>query len=201
MNLGEFRALFLGRLNRDDCDTALADGFITEGITRIQREVRAPIMEREFSTVVGLGGVASFTVPSNYIEGFEVLVDDVPMNRLSYRQFLREQNSAPRVYARYGSSIFVNGAVPEGATLRLLYYGAFDPLPDAAATNTLLTTSPDLALYAALSAAGDHFQHEKTAEWEGRYVANRDAVQLQAIEDEMRGGPQMVAPMYSDPGI
>lgn len=200
MNLGEFRALFLGRLNRDDCTTDLANGFITEAITRVQREVRAPIMERVHEVIVGPGNVSTFTVPSNYIEGFEVTVDDVPLGRMSYRQLLRERNPAPRFYARYGPTIYVDGAVPEGATFRLFYYGAFDPLPTDADTNTLLSTSHDLALYAALSAAGDHYQHEKTAEWEARYAATRDALQLQAIEDEMRGGPQVVAPMYSDPG-
>lgn len=200
MNLGEFRTLFLGRLNRDDCTNALADGFITEGITRIQREVRAPIMERTHDVIVGSGGAAEFTLPTNYLEGFEVLVDNVPLARRSYRQFLRETYSYPAIYARYGATIYVSGNVGEGATFRLLYFGAFDPLPTDGDTNTLLETSPDLLLYASLSAAGDHFQHEKVAEWEARYVATRESLQMQAIEDEMRGGPQAVSPAYSDPG-
>lgn len=201
MNLGEFRSLFLGRLNRDDCTTTLADGFLTEAITRVQREVRAPLMERTYELVAGPGGVSSFALPAGYIEGFEVTVDDAPLDRLSYRQLLRERNASPRVYARYGTQIHVDSSVAEGSTIRLLYYGAFDPLTSDAASNALLTSAHDLALYAALSAAGDHFQHEKTAEWEARYVATRDALQLQAVQDEMRGGPQMVAPMYYDPGV
>lgn len=200
MTLGEFRALLLGRLNRNDCTTDLADGFILEAIERIEREVRAPFMERSLQLTAGPGGLASFPRPADYIEGFEVIANGRPLRRLAYRLFLRERNSAPSVYTRYGDTIRIDGALPEGGVLDFLYYGKFVWPANDGATNALLTEAHTLALYAALSTAGDHFQHEKTPEWEARYASTREGVQMQAIEDEMRGGPQAVAPIYTDPG-
>jgi hypothetical protein len=201
MNLGEFRALFLGRLNRDDCNATLADGFLAEALLRVQRELRAPFMERSRTTVPGPDPLDTFPLPIDHLETMEVLVDNVPLERMTHRKFLREVRTSPSVYARVGRDILVKSAVPAGVPFTLWYYAEFAvPVVDTD-TNELLQSDPDVALYAALSVAGDHFQHEKTAEWEARYVATRDALQVQSIEDELRGGPQVVSPMYHDPGV
>lgn len=46
MNKGEIRAHFKALLNRSDITDALADTFIDQGITRIQRSLRVPSMEK-----------------------------------------------------------------------------------------------------------------------------------------------------------
>jgi len=47
MNKGEIRAHFIALLNRSDCSNALADTFIDQAITRIQRQLRVPAMEKQ----------------------------------------------------------------------------------------------------------------------------------------------------------
>jgi len=200
MNLTEMRAMMLGRLNRDDCDDATADGFLTEGTTRIQREVRAPFQERVFYVDAAETAVATMVLPADYIEGIDVLVDGKPLDRLTYRVLMRKHETCARYYSRFSGTLYFRGACPPGSRVELLYYAAFAALDTDESTNALLTTAPDLLLYAALSVAGDHFQHEKTSEWEARYVSVRDALMNQAVEDEMRGGPQAIQPLYFDPG-
>ena len=46
MNKGEIRAHFKALLNRSDCTDALADTFLNQALTRIQRILRIPPIER-----------------------------------------------------------------------------------------------------------------------------------------------------------
>lgn len=201
MTLGEFRALFLARLNRQDCTTDLTDGFIGEALARLNDEVRAPFMERVHFIDVVDNAMESFVLPTDYLEQIEVLVGTTPLSKLSYREALRKSASqAPAAYARYGNTIYLRGACPPDTRTQLLYYGSLSPIADDADTNEVLTSSPRLLLYAALSTAGDHFQHEKTGEWETRYRDARDALNQRALNDETAGGPMAIAPLYYDPG-
>lgn len=199
MTRGELRSTVLARLNRDDCTAGMADGFIAEAVRRVEREVRAPFMEKTY-TVDTTGGVSTFVAPPDYLEDFDMLVDGRPLVKQVYRVLLRASPACtPFAYARYGTAFHIRGMVAEGQTLELFYYGRFDQTVLDTDTNTLLTHEPDLALYAALSAAGDHFQHEKTPEWDNRYVSVRENVLAAAVDEAMRGGPMAIQPLYSDP--
>lgn len=201
MTLGELRSLVRTRLNRTDCDDTLADTFIEEGVSRIQRELRAPMMERLFY-IDPEGPASSFLLPVDYLEGFEVLVGGASLRRVSFRELTRMSTAGPpAAYARFGGQYFLRGAASVGQRIELLYYGEFTPIPDDASTNELLTSAPYLALYAALRPAGVHFQHEQSDIWEGEFQRELVTAQRQSVDDEMNGGPLAVSSLYYDPGM
>jgi len=69
MNKGQIRAHFLALLNRSDCSNALADTFIDQAITRIQRVLRIPPMEKLQIYTIPSGTVVSQVVlPVDLIE-------------------------------------------------------------------------------------------------------------------------------------
>ena len=67
MNKGQIRAHFKALLNRTDCSDALADTFIDQAITRIQRTLRIPSMEKTQNYSISTQ-VASIIVPADLIE-------------------------------------------------------------------------------------------------------------------------------------
>lgn len=202
MNLGELRATFLARLNRDDCDAALADSFIAEGLLRIGREVRARFMETTLA-VDTAAEVSAFAAPADYAETVDLIADGVPLDRKSYREMLRSNVAPiarPSIYARQGSTFFVRGFVPAGSDLSLIYYAKPAALAADGDTNTVTLNASDLLLYAALVPAADHFHKDEKAEWEARYQQIRGELDMEASEEEATGGSQVVGPMYYDPG-
>jgi hypothetical protein len=197
-----FRQRFLRRLNRDDCPNDLADEFIEEGITRIQREVRAPFQEhvQYVDATETTGPVESILLPEDYLELVSILVARKPLRRKPVPALFEEPTQGPpRWFGRYGNTMFLRGPCPVGSRIELLYYRSFTGLAGENDTNELLTVAPDLLLYSALVPAGNHFHHEKTGEWEAFYTDRREALNAQALRDEL-SGDQAVAPMYSDPG-
>ena len=67
MNLGELRTHFLAVLNRSDITTALANTFIINGIQRIQRSLRVPIMERQLTYTFSVQ-TGAVTLPADFLE-------------------------------------------------------------------------------------------------------------------------------------
>ncbi len=204
MNLGQVRARFMALLNRDDLEDAQADEFLSLALGRIQRELRAPMQERVHYVDVEGQYLETLQLPVDYLEGIEVLVNGTPLRRESLRGLMQRATalgSTPCLYARYRNSLYFRGAVPPGMRVEVLYYGEFTPLADDEADNELTLSAPELLIYAALSYAGDHFQHDLRAEWEGRYVSLLQALQEQVRADEFAGGSMAVNPAYADPGF
>lgn len=202
MTLGELRAQFLARLNRDDCTAELADSFISEGLLRIGREVRARFMETTLA-VDTAADVSAFPIPADYAETIDVIANGWPLTRKSYREMLRLNvagTACPSIYARQGSTIFVRGIVPAGGELSLIYHAKPAALVADGDTNTVTLNASDLLLYAALVPAADHFQQDKLAEWEARYALVKGELATEVSQEEAVGGSQVVEPMYYDPG-
>lgn len=197
MNYGQVRASFLQRLNRDDCDNALADSFLDEGMRRVLRDCRLPCQERVVWFDAETQPIETIQLPIDYIEQIELTVDNEPLQKLSYRGLSQFNiGHRPCAYARYGNTIYLRGRAPTGSRVELLYYGSYSPLADDTSENEWTAAFPDVVSYAALSAAGDHFAHEKTGDWETRYITTRDMLQNQATQDEFSGGPMVVRPVY-----
>jgi len=204
MNLGQVRTRFQTLLNRDDCDGDQADEFLSLALGRIQRELRAPMMERVHYVDVSGEYLETLQLPVDYLEGIEVLVNGTPLRRESFRGLMQRATAlgnSPCLYARYRNSLYFRGSIPPGMRVEVLYYGEFTALSDDAADNELTLSAPELLIYAALSYAGDHFQHDLRAEWEGRYVSLLTALQEQVRADEFAGGSMAINPAYSDPGF
>ena len=192
-------------LNRDDCSTSLAQTFLNQGIARIQRDCRLPSMERAQLITPASTPLTELLVPIDLIQVIDLIVPVAGdtdgrargLKRVAYRKLLEYgQSDLPKVFARSQGTFYVRGAVPIGTQIQLLYYGNFSAFANADSENELSASTPDLAVYAALSYAGDHFEHPMTDKWEGRYQQIKAEVMAMAIDLDTEGGVQVVEPIY-----
>lgn len=200
MPLAQVRTDFLSLLNRDDCTTEDADKFLRLGLGRIQRELRAPPLERVYY-VDTTAPLDMLVLPADFIEAIDLFVDSVPLTRMTYRLLTRYSTvDAPRYYARFRNALFLRGAAPAGSRVELLYYGEATPLANDAADNEITTACPDLWVYAALSYAAPHFKLDDAPAYEERYLQVLAQINAQAQADDF-SGLQAIQPLYTDPGI
>jgi len=199
------KADFLAILDRDDCTDAQADVFMQQGMSRIQRDCRLPSMERAQLITPTSVPMSQFPVPPDLIQIIDVLVPKEAsttgqmraLKHVAYRKLMEYDNTdIPRAYARFQTQVYLAGAVTVGTQIQFLYYGNFSPFATADSDNELSASTPDLAIYAALSYAGDYFEHPLAAQWEARYQAIKAEVQAMAIDLETEGGIQVVQPIY-----
>jgi hypothetical protein len=201
---------FLNILDRDEIQptgpqAALADTFMQQAIARIQRDCRLPSMERSLLITPTAAPMIQFPVPTDLIQIIDVLVPMEtstvgqlrPLKRVAYRKLVEyDQTDIPRVYARWQTQVYLAGAVTAGSTLQFLYYGNFSAFATPDSDNELSASTPDLAVYAALSYAGDYFEHPLAGQWEARFQQIKAEVQQMAMDLENEGGVAVVEPIY-----
>ena len=103
----------------------------------------------------------------------------------------------PHAYARLGGTFHIRGAVPAAGAIELVYYGQATPLVNPTDSNELTSACPDALIYAALSFAGDHFEHPTAAAWEARYGSIMGAIQGDVVRLENTGGPAVIQPFVN----
>lgn len=199
MNYGDCKAHFKALLNRSDCTDALVVTLFKQATTRLQRELRVPMMEK-VKLIKAEGSLTNIQLPTDYLELKEILVDMKALERTSARALLgmSKATGTPRYYSRISDRLLIAPAASAGSEVVLLYYGEFENLPSDTSSNGLTEAAPDLLYYCALSLAGDYFEHDKRSEWEGRYQDILSTLQQQAIDDEFHGGPMVVQSAYPD---
>ena len=67
MNYGDLKSHFNDLLNRTDISATLTARFIDQGLARIQRQLRVPVMEKQQVYTVS-GQITEVTLPSDFIE-------------------------------------------------------------------------------------------------------------------------------------
>ncbi|MES1994446.1 MAG: hypothetical protein V4457_12855 [Pseudomonadota bacterium] len=206
MSYQDMKDDFVAILDRDDMTTAQADIFLRQGMSRIQRTCRLPSMERAQLITPTTFAMSEFPVPTDLIQIIDILVplsgnsvgQMTSLKRLSYRRLMEQPSTAtPFAYARGQTLIYLRGSIPIGTQLQFLYYGNFSSFASTTADNELSASFPDFGVYAALSYAGDHFEHPLTAQWEARYQSIKTEVQSLAIDLETEGGVQVIEPIYA----
>lgn len=196
MNYGELKEQFTELLNRTDCTDTLVHTFLQQGFARIQRELRIPAMERH-SFVTAEGTMNGMQIPSDLLTLKALIVGDTELEKLSIGALLkRTAYGSPRYFARIDNRFMFRPAIPTGSVVDVLYYGECGPLVSDSDFNELTVIAPDLCAYAALSYAGDFFEHDKRMEWESRYAQIRDELNGQALDEEFSGGPMVIQPAY-----
>ena len=191
-------------LNRDDCTSAMMQTFVLQGVERIQRECRLPSMEREM--LVTTTGICDWVaVPSDLLQLVDILLPDEfqgwpkPLIKTPFRKLMRmDPGRWPSHYGRFQGQYWIRGQVQTAQLVQIQYYGQFTPWATLTSENELSMSSPDLAVYAALSYAGDQFQHPLTTTWESRYVQIRDSVIQAGADIENEGGPAAVSRMFEN---
>ena len=197
MNKGEIRAHFKALLNRSDCSDALADTFIDQALTRIQRILRIPSMERLQRYEITAGTVTQLAVPSDMLEIIDLQYDGralvrIPLHEMAEQQRLNATGS-PIYFTREREVIKLAPAVTTGEVY-LNYYAEVDALDTDDAINVLTVIASDLLTYTALSYAADYFLDERGPLFEtksGQFLAE---IQEQANSAEMSGVSQVVRP-------
>lgn len=198
MNKGSLRTQFKAVLNRSDITDTLADTFIDQGITRIQRTLRIPSMETQ-NTYNFNSLTTQVTLPSNFLEAIDVYYDSRALTRLPMRE-LKElakgnETGSPVYFTREGSN-FLLYPQPSSGSLVLNYYGSFEEMTTDSSENILSVIAPDLIIYAALTYASDYYLDERSSVFDTKYLTFLTEIQEQANEQEMTGSIQSIRPSY-----
>lgn len=180
-------------LGRDDLTTEIP-GFIRGAEVRLRRELRI----RQTVTTASLT-LSSSTValPSDFLELREIHLDTNPVGSLEYlapttfyRNADTKGNGQPVFYTTTGSNLVVGPAPDTTYTAIMLYYAAPDFLSASNASNTWVTTTPDLLLYGSLAEAEPYLMNDARIQtWAQLY--DRASASLQASDDraEFAGNP------------
>jgi len=200
--LQDILADFNGELNRDDCSQEQGVNFVNRGLERIQRSLRVPSMERH-RLILAQGQMTYTSIPDDFLEMIDVFASlncqdrTRPLERMAFRQIVEIPNQVyPRAYARVGSTLHFRGAVPEGGSALLHYYGTVASLNALTDTNEFTLACPDLVTYAALKYAGLWCDHPSTQTWEDTFTGLLGDVQGQTVAMENTGGPSAIQPLY-----
>jgi hypothetical protein len=202
MNKGQIRAHFKALLNRSDCPDALADTFIDQATTRIQRVLRTPAQEAQQSYNIS-GQTGEITIPTNLLEVISVYMDGVAVTRIPHHEMIQAQKTGeqgiPRQMCRQRSKILLHPQ-PTTGTVYLDYYAEFPSLATDSDTNALTAIASDILTYTALSYAADYFMDERAAIFEqksGQFLAE---LQEQSNSAEQSGVSQVMRPtvVYGD---
>jgi hypothetical protein len=204
MNKGQIRAHFKALLNRSDCTDALADTFIDQALTRIQRVLRVPAMEQQQSYSFTSGtAITQVVVPANMLEIIDLQYDGmglvrVPLHEMAEQHKVAETGS-PKYFSREREVIKI-APLPTSGTLYLNYYAEFDELTVDSSENIITLIASDLLTYTALSYAADYFLDERGPLFEqksGQFLAE---IQEQANAAEQSGVAQVMRPTrtYTD---
>jgi hypothetical protein len=198
MNYGSLRSHFKALLNRSDITDALADTFIDQGITRIQRSLRIPIMEKlyEFNVTTT---ISSIVVPADYLEAISIYHDKHELERVPLGDMLSlKDNGAagiPRYFCRQGDKILMSPEPSEG-TVSINYYSEFPEMTTDTDENSLARVASDLIIYAALVYAADYFLDERAQVFDQKYLYFMTELQEQANVAELSGTLQRIRPSY-----
>lgn len=194
MNKGELRTHFKELLNRSDCSNALADTFINQSITRIERSLRIPPMEKSYSYAIS-GSTDELTIPSDFLEAINMYFDNTSMNRVSMNRFLDvsvgDETGTPLYFTREASKFKIY-PYPTTGTVVLNYYASFPAMVADSDENDLALIASDLIAYGALSFAADYFLDERGQLFEGRFAQLLSELQGQANDAETSGSVQVI---------
>ena len=202
MNKGQIRAHFLALLNRSDCPDALADTFIDQATTRIQRVLRTPAQEAQQTYSIS-GATSSVSIPSNLLEIMSVYMDGVALTRIPHHEMLQAQKTGelgiPKFMCRQQGQILLHPQ-PTTGTVYLDYYAEFPNLATDADSNALTVIGSDILTYTALAYAADYFMDERAAIFEqksGQFLAE---LMEQGNSAEQSGLNQVMRPtvVYGD---
>jgi hypothetical protein len=202
MNYGDLRTHFIALLNRSDITNALANTFLDQAISRIQRTLRTPDMERQQSYSISTQ-TASIVMPSDLLEIMDIYYDKTVLVRIPLHEMLNHKTSAasgtPEFFTRERSNIILYPEPASGSVI-VDYYGTFAAMTEDLDENVLAAVASDLITYGALTYAADYFIDERSPLFESKYQSFLAEIKEQAQSAEATGTIQVVRPsaIYQD---
>ena len=200
MNKGELRTHIKDVLNRSDLSDALTDTFIEHTISRIQRLLRIPSMERTATQTVA-GGYDGFVVPNDFLEVISIRSQGNQIcTKIEYSDFVALSNveGTPTKFTREpATNRFLLHPIPSsGTVLELKYYGELTALSADSSTNELTDIAEDLIVYGALSYAADYFIDERKTLFESSFQNYLTELKSQSIDEAFAGGNLSISGAY-----
>jgi hypothetical protein len=189
MIYSQLREHFQQILNRDDCSDTLSDLFISMGVRRVERLLRTPLQKEIQTWVIASSFDGTLPVPNDYIGMVELLVDRVPIPRITASQAPLKNG-----FEFVNGSFKFNFTVPEGSTVELEYYSEFDKDVGPTDYTTWSLTISDLVIYAALTFASDYFMDVRKPDFQATMVSITKEIQDMADADAMSGGGMSITP-------
>lgn len=196
MNYGDIKTHFKNLLNRSDITDALTVTFIDQGIQRVQRSLRTPLMEKQRSYTIS-SATASVTLPTDFLEIMDIYHGNQALSRTPLATMLDYKRAArtgtPEYFTRENNELLLYPE-PTTGTLTLNYYGQFTDMSADSDESNLAAVAADLIIYAGLTYAADYYLDERSDVFEAKYVAFMTELQEQANDQELSGTTQQIQP-------
>ena len=196
MNKGEIRAHFKALLNRTDCSDALADTFIDQSISRAQRVLRIPPMEKT-QTYNLTASTSTLIIPADFLEIIDMYYANTNLTRVPLSKYVEmsqpAESGTPRYFTREGENIKIY-PYPTSGSISMNYYGQFTEMTADTDENDLAIIASDLITYGALGYASDYFLDERGPLFETKFVQFVSELQEQANDAEVSGTVQAMQP-------
>ena len=193
------RDQFKKTLGRNDITNELADTFIDQAVSRIQRTLRVPAMEKIAEYLIDFDNEKSVTIPEDFLSMRFFFAGDRELQHLPIGRFmaLSPAVGTPSYYTRIGGEFRVHPAPPQGTKLSLVYYGEIPDLAADNSTNFLCAIAPDLLVYGALCFAADYFVDDRRPVFEEAFNRIYEELVEQALLVEMEQSAMVIAPAYN----
>ncbi len=195
---GETRTKFLSRLNRRDCTNPLADGFLQDAITRIQRVMKVPAGEKSVEYTIDDANYLDdgrLAIPSDFIKLKDIthtsgtvstVLQRMPLEKVRYWVENGSQGST-KFFCRQGSGLVLAPTPLEDDVVRVDYFSEYESTSADADESILLDIANDLVVFGALSYGCDHFNDKRGSRFEERFVQILSDIQAQGDDDELTG--------------
>tara|TARA_R110000744_G_scaffold107013_1_gene203422 strand:- start:3249 stop:3884 length:636 start_codon:yes stop_codon:yes gene_type:complete len=143
------------------------------------------------------GSVQTVALPADFIEARSAVVQTTPLRVLSFvtptqldTNFADGSSGVPSEFSIIGSNMKVGQIPDSGYTIELTYYQQIPALSDSNTTNWLLTSHPDMYLYAALLQAAPYMSDdERIPVWGAFYDRAREGIKNDDNRAAFSGGP------------
>lgn len=192
-------------LDRSDMTSRIPE-FIAMGEADLRRELRD---KKAVAALTLTSGTASKALPSDVKE-----LETIRFNTGTYQHPLRRKTPAgladvrrtgtgiPLYYTVIDGTLYFDVAPDDDYATEITYVEKITALSDVNPTNSTLTASPDLYLYAALRQSAPFLLHdERVAVWGELYAQAVEKENIYRERSELAGGPvQMRLPVVFEDG-
>jgi hypothetical protein len=205
MNLGELKTELDDLVGRTDYTAAKQTTHINRAIRRIQTLTQLPDMEA--TVELTLDENKSVAIPSDYRE-LRVIYEAstfVPFEKIDINQMYKivgetPYTEQPRPFFRLMERWYFPGGT-EGDDIQVVYYASWDALESDEDYNELTTLAPEAIIYGAASYAATYFHDSRVMEFEDRFKAEVEELELDRWQAEISTGSGQVIQAFEDPEL
>ncbi len=187
MNKKQVRDQLIALCNRNDLTEDLANTFLEQGLSRIQRTLRVPSMEKTAVYSINEEAPDTLSLPSDFLNIKYLYCDTTLLQYVDLGRFLSTPSTVdtPSVYTRIQGNLKLKPVPPEGTEVLMVYYGEIPDLVAEDDENFLSVIAPDLLIYGALTYAADYFIDERKPLFEETFSRVYNELVEQAMLTEM----------------